>query len=551
MMKIKLFVSLSVILFLNLTAFSQAKTLQEEVLIHVDKKLLVPGDLLKFNFFVRSLDNGRLSEDSDVLYVSLFNQRSERLWTHKLLVQKGVASGDFMMPSDWISGNYLLEAHTLAMQAYGEGAFSTQELLFYNPFQEPKRDEESREAVELVPPTSDVENRKILLQFDHRKYEKRSRVDFKLMTRNGADLDSYFSFKVSLVELIDIEDNRSEPLFLEAKEEPLFEMGGERFTAFVQDANGKAMAEKYLAVSIPDEPFRLMFSRTDENGLADLIIPENRLSDEVFVQVYGKNHRDFKVSMLNKEIKELQPKWVNSIELSESDKILLSDYAIKNQIEASFYDLKSHRLLNKKDDAGQMNLSSKEVFYLDDYSRFPSLKETFTEVIKEASIGKKGAKLISSQTDIKTKYPPLVLFNGVLTQEYEQLMDYNAGQVNRIEIFRDPYSFYDNNFLGLIEIFTIDPELRLYARGNYMTSKRIPPPYKGKRYYNQRYDSGSWENIPDFRRTLFWQAPVYVRGSEQELSIYTSDVAGWYKIELLGVDKNGELTQIIDYFEVK
>jgi len=550
-MKIKTQLLLLIAFNLSMTFLGQNKFYQEEVFIHVDKKLLVPGDLLKFNFFVRNIEDGKLSEDSDVLYVSLYNQRSERKWTQKLLVNNGIASGDFMMPSDWISGKYLIEAHTFAMEAYSERAFSTLELFFYNPFREPKREALSQKSIKKPTSNLNSNSEKLSLNFDHRTYGKRARVNFELKSNTENGLESYFSLNVSLVELHDIVRDTLETETLDFDHQPQFEKGGERYSVFVQNLEAEPAEGQYVAMSIPDDPFRLLFARTNQDGLTNFFIPENRLSSEVYVQVYGKDHEDFTINFLDKEIKEFHPKWMNSIELSESDKYVLSDYAIKNQIEASFYNLKSHRLLNKNDDSGQMDLSSKEVFNLDDYNRFSSLKETFTEVIKEASISKKGGKLISSETDVKTKYPTLILFNGILSQEYEQLMEYNAGQIDRVEIFRNPYSFYSQNFHGLIEVFSIDPELRLYANGSYLAVRSIPPPNKGKRYYNQRYDTGDWENIPDFRRTLFWQAPVYVRGLSQQLSVYTSDVIGWYKVELIGLSKNGELTQIIDYFEVK
>src|SRR5690606_27033382 len=127
------------------------------------------------------------------------------------------------------------------------------------------------------------------------------------------------------------------------------------------------------------------------------------------------------------------------------------------------------------------NLGS--LFLLDDYTRFPTVKETFVEVITLAAVrgsGNNSRFIVNNAYDPNglakfNDLPPLVIMDGMLVQDNNEVLGYNAREIKSIRVVPQPYRYGPKIYSGIIAFETIAGNFVPSLSKDYVERITLPP----------------------------------------------------------------------------
>ena len=193
-----------------------------------------------------------------------------------------------------------------------------------------------------------------------------------------------------------------------------------------------------------------------------------------------------------------------------------------------------------------------ERYYLDKFTRFKSLEEVLREYVPGVlvRIRKDGFHLLvpdyQNRTDMED---PLLLLDGVPVFNTNRLMAFDPLKIQRLDVLTNQYFLGPVVHQGIISFTTYQGDLG----GFPVDSHALLEDYEGlqgqRDFYAPRYDTpaAARSRLPDFRNLLYWNPAVATRANaESEISFYTSDQAGRYRIVVQGLAATG-LTGSADY----
>ncbi len=238
----------------------------------------------------------------------------------------------------------------------------------------------------------------------------------------------------------------------------------------------------------------------------------------------------------------------------------LVDRSIRNQIENAYFQLKADSIQRKPpypEEFGQF-----ENFYvLDNFNRFPTLRDSFVEYIPTVAARKKGDHYVFK---VSPKYylddPELesMVFLDGLPVGSDEILAFSPYRIESIGVINNRYFMGPLIADGIISFRTKEGDLHGFTPG--INSK--PLKYKGlspaKTYtFPMHSDSEPGEanlssRIPDYRDQLYWVPEVRVPASgKYDLKFFTSDTKGQFEIIAEGISATGEIRTIRRYFTVE
>lgn len=212
-----------------------------------------------------------------------------------------------------------------------------------------------------------------------------------------------------------------------------------------------------------------------------------------------------------------------------------------------------------------MTLLTQKYFYdpysksyrLDDYTRFSTLKQSITEVITEMSYSRSGGKYQFHLKDFKAqtqiKEPITTLIDGILVQNVTDIAEYDAKNIEKINIVPKGYIYGGTVSSGLVSILTKDGNFD----SNTLSTKIFnfntdAVPQTEKIYFKQLYNAQTKNSrIPDFRNQLLWLPQFTLSENNTKISLFTSDVPGNYEISIEGFTDTGKPISLKESFIVE
>lgn len=185
-------------------------------------------------------------------------------------------------------------------------------------------------------------------------------------------------------------------------------------------------------------------------------------------------------------------------------------------------------------------------YRLDEYVRFRTVEQTFTEFIQGVVIRKIGNQpRFCVRKEEKQGFNDgntLVLLDGIPLADHQTLIDYNPYRLSRIDIYQGTYVFGNRMYEGMIAFYTPRhrfPDLRLPSGTQLLDYKGTAAveSLEGVAYPS---DSLRASRRPDFRHTLYWNPSLKNAAPDWELDCYASDFEGSYLISVEGVSPQGQ-----------
>ncbi len=522
----------------------------ETVVVNVNTNVLLTGETLYCKLYCQN-ENGTASAISRIAYAELIDSNRKSVARQKWILTDGIAQGDFFIPTTLPTGSYKLIAYTQWMLNVSAANFFETNLAVVNPFQPLAQ---TGTAGEAIPAQGKQPNSgAVAVQTDAQQYGLRSKVNLTLKNLSGAK--GKYSVSVRQMESLPA------PKASEAKNTAatgifgahLPELRGELVTGKVVSKNNKSVAGKTVALSIPGKSFAFKLTNTDKDGRFTLILDKNPLASSAVIQVLDENRNDFSIALDPALAADVSGLKFDDLLLNPEMAQLIEQKSIANQIGNAYYQSKKDSLVpQSQTDAFYHPLEKRYV--LDDYTRFPSLRETITEVILEMYSSKSGGKssihLRNTTLDSEAYGQPLILVDGLLIQDTNELYDYNPENIYAVDLVNFPYVYGPKTFSGLANFITKNTDYETKSKGDYIQKIDLARPAPAKIYFAPDYSDNRLDRIPDYRHQLLWQ-PDIVLNQAQTLSFFTSDVAGKFEISVQGFTQNGDPVLVKEYIEVK
>ena len=106
---------------------------RELVYAHLNKSVYIKGETMGFTAYVSNKSSKRLSKLTTNLYCSISDEKGKIIKSKLLLVNEGVANGNFFVDSLFTSGNYVFKAYTNWMKNFNEQNFYMQSIKVIDP----------------------------------------------------------------------------------------------------------------------------------------------------------------------------------------------------------------------------------------------------------------------------------------------------------------------------------------------------------------------------------------------------------------------------------
>ncbi|NJY63130.1 hypothetical protein HC174_10220 [Salinimicrobium sp. CDJ15-81-2] len=538
------------------------KTIEEEKpYIHYNSSLLFAGEYLYYKFYNLSSKTENLSDLSQVAYLELIGEDGNYIFKHKILLSNGEGQGDFFIPTDVPSGKYKLIGYTNWMR--NRGTFFAGNIAVINPYRgdqsafhkAPKNDSLSQKTSEKFSSTSGAFSAQTekLIEIDLQKtnFGKRERVVLDL-----EEVPGNYSLSVRIKDTIAIPAKSTAVNFQDninlrnKKNDSVYlpELRGNllsgRIIPKASEANLR-LAGKKVAFSIPGENYIFKIATTDKQGRFYVNLDEQYANPDALMQIIGESSEHFDIKPDPAPKMELPALNFEDFFISPDLEDWIIDRSVYNQIENAYYSVKPDTI-KALEPLEPFYTVEPEVYDLDAYTRFKTIKETFVEIIMFSWISNrrdKGSQIMIRQPEGATNFniPALLLVDGIMVQDHDLFINYPAHAVQSIKILRNNFFLGSHIFAGIIDVETIRGDFWENFNSEKVKTIELDMPLPKRYYFKQSYKENlsSNERIPDFRTQLLWEPSINLDSEKNSVEFYTSDVPGIYEIQLEGFTKEG------------
>jgi len=541
-----------------------SKLAEENTVITTNTNIILVGEYLYYKLLI--LSEGKPSQISKVAYVELIGPDKESVLKHTLAINNSSANSRLFIPSQLNSGHYKLLAYTNLNKNNVKKSIAILDLYIINGFTSKNQPNTTKlESVNLeksnVIKKVESINEKILIKPSKTIYKNREAVSIDVLTNSEYQNGDYLLSIRKLDSLNIINANSVNKIALsQSNKFYIPEIRGQLIIG--QLSNIKSVTnikDKKIALSISGKDYVFKISNSNKSGLFYFSLDNNFKKNEIILQVIEEDKESYKIELLDNTLKNLENLSFKQLQIDKTLKYYIEQRNIKNQIENAYYESKQDSIIAKTKPKAFYKPKEEKKYILDDYTRFPTVRETFIEVLLEAAVRKKGDSyriLVYDDYDEKKNktikdIDPLILVDGLVVQNNNDLMNYDPKKIESISIVKGQYLYGPKLYQGIIDVSTFNQDFKTTVSGNFFLETKIEVAENATNYYQPDYsDNTKNKRVPDYRRQLVWLPKVDLENKINTFKTYTSDDKGVYEIKLEGYSKNGEFVSTTNYFEV-
>ena len=534
----------------------------ERIYVSTDREVYLAGDAVWCS--LACLDgNGRFSNESAVSYLELVSAEGP-VCTAKIGLLEGRGAGSFRIPAGTPTGTYRLVAYT-AVNAAEKGApwqAGSRLLTIFNSTSSARVSDgveildaaayEARKPVEIAPEGALEMSARIRLP----------RNTPAVVTLHNAGAGASVSLSVHHVDglLPAPRENtpgrflRSIPASVETVREVSPEIDGEVISARVRGALHSDIDDvSMVSLSAAGSPTDLYMGRAEGDDRIRFYTSNIYGDREIVCEVSQLDRKegfiDIESPFIRPSAGEL-PKLVLSPaqqpDLTARKAALRAEKALRIDTLATFMAHREDLILSSVDH---------HRYHLDDYTRFPSVREIVVEIIPELHLRRDRGRnylTLTISDALNKRYDRtdniLVMMDGVVLSDVDLLLDFDAMLLEDIDIYDQAFLCGKTPFRGLVNFIT---------KKNYVTALHFPAnvrvvDFQGVAYpvaYNGAVPEGEGQ---DLRQLLYWHPILNLdAGSDYRLEFNTPGYAGRFKAVAEGFTEDGKPVYQEFTFEVE
>jgi hypothetical protein len=553
-----------------------SRAYREKVFIHLDRKLYLTGELVRFSVWCVDGSTNLLVDVSKIIYIELLNNQNNSIIREKVKLEGGRGQGYIDVPRHVRTGAYYLRAFTRWMTNSDPSCFFIARLYIVNPFlpveisktdtsvyrAEPEKTGNiAMHNLTDKPANSLGEELVISISKEKDIYGTRESVTLKITVTDRQGSPSPGRFAISV-----FKDNRHpylEPENIcrylyndlstgetENNKTPfdvLPENRGITLTGSIYDnIQQEPGSNVRLYVAIPGQIAKLYSCESGSDGLFYLQLFDHYGNQDIIIMP-AENPERYSIT-LDDPFPDRYIELKNEVFLPGEDMIIfIRQLMINLQIEDAYGKLDHGQELYRPDSRWGFYGRPDEYVIIDDYIKLPALEEVFFEIVKSVRITRRKDQYELTIIDPRTLLPilgkPLFLLDGVPVHDLNPVMLLlDPEEVERIDIVSSRYMMGDVSFSGIINVVTHDAEYDHFELPGYASRQsyqflQVPIPFHAPDY---SLSADSLRYIPDYRNTLYWDPDVITGASgEAEIKFYTADEVTRYRIVIQGISDRG------------
>ena len=332
------------------------------------------------------------------------------------------------------------------------------------------------------------------------------------------------------------------------------ELRGALVKGKVNTKDSLSLKSKEIIISFPDEESQVKIVSLDDKNEFGFILGNKLRGNELLLQLRDHYQNDYNIELLPAPQPDFSFLDFRKPVIQPEFKDYIIEKSINNQIENAYAAIKSDKTLFPEPE-GYFFSQELVKYNLDDYTRFPGIIETFVEVIEFGRIRKKADDSYNIMVRNKNAngeftLPALLIVDGVVVQDHNKLISFDAERVKSIALLRSKYFLGPAVYEGVVVVETKEGNFPEMFKEDFMEAARIIKAQNPKKYYSPNYDREDLNRIPDYRYQLFWEPSFNLTQENKEISFYTSDVKGEFEISIEGFSNMGIPISIKETFKV-
>jgi len=559
----------------NLSNENHNVAVNETVFLHSNATTFVSGETLYYKLYCLNTANKMPSAVSKIAYVELIDSDKKSVFKSKLYLKNSYGQGDYFVSTTLKTGNYKLIGYTNWMLNQPVSEIFQMDILIINPFQSNGTGNISANASEAIPNSQSIknevscENKNLKIDLDKKTFNNREQINLKIESLN--QIPEKGNYSISIKKKDDL-PNKTQINSCQFTQKPISttielinkegtvilpELRGEMISGKITSKNGSDDIQNILVgLSIPGKSFAFKVVKTNQNGDFAFNLDKPYYSSNISIQIMDENRSNYSIILDDlSRIDYSKLSFDAPFNLSAQIKESLLDRSVASQIESAYYHKKRDSIAKESPINSFYDPIAKD-YLLDDYTRFSTLKETSTEIVKEMYYQQKGNNYSLHLRDMsiytQLPDPALVLVDGLLIQNVNELFDYNMKNIYKISVVPGLYHFGPKTFNGIINFKTKNNDYVSKSSNESSLKATISRPTIKKIYYKPDYLAATKDDrIPDFRNQLLWIPEITLDQKENQISFYSSDVTGTFEIALEGFTQSGSPVSLRETFEVK
>ena len=201
------------------------------------------------------------------------------------------------------------------------------------------------------------------------------------------------------------------------------------------------------------------------------------------------------------------------------------------------------RYLAPAADSGAFYGKPTERYLLDEYTRFATLEDILREYVPGILVRhrKDGFHLLvpdNNRRDVMEN--PLVLLDGVPIFDTNRVMAFDPLKLKRLDVVMSRYLSGPLTYNGIVSLSTYKGDLAGFPLNPHALLHAYEGVQGEREFYAPRYDPpAAPSRLPDFRNLLYWNPLVRTTTGSTELTFYTSDQVGSYRVVVQGLTAGG------------
>ncbi len=516
------------------------KKLIEKFRIFTDRDLYMVDD--KIQFFVENLSPQYLKNPawSKVLYVELIAYDGTPVLQDKFPLSDVGAEGTLTIPEKILSGNYYLKSYTKWMRNYGPLFYSYKPVSILNFYTDTVilAPENYTSDFDVKPVSSQLES--IIKPLNNKNWKKRQNMDIKLSDLMEKDDQSTYLFSLvnSDVKTFDTIEILPKNPVSNFNFNYLPETRGLSISGKLAGEKGSDVSDYKIYLSIFDGSIYGCSAITDSTGKFAISFPDYWGNKKIFISYLNNSGKDYQLLVDNDFSSEKVNLPFIPMNISEAQKQTLKSIIYRSVVNSKFR--KDIPLDYQEMKARDFYTEPTLKLVLSDYIEMPHLEDYFYELISFAGVrhqkDKNFIQVLGPYSELNV-YPPMVLLDGVLINDIDELLKISPLKVKSIEVFNKPVIQGDVTYGGLVNIFSNDGDLagmNLPKSGLFFDYKMFKTESKPDSLENLPV------NIPLMKNTLYWKA--LDKNHQGDIRFNTGDVEGNYIMMLKKIDSNGNVS---------
>ncbi|MEL6484939.1 MAG: Ig-like domain-containing protein, partial [Bacteroidota bacterium] len=392
-----------------------------------------PGDYLYYKAYVREAKSKNLSDLSKVAYVVLVDSEGTVHFEHKLFLEKGMGYGDYFVRENLESGMYKLLAYTHWMKNAGEPAFFQTDIAIINPYTNNQSEVLGEASQIMSSPSTSSTSASTDLIVPQKAFASREKVNFSLEFKDEDAKQGHYSVSVyrknpfSLKAIATATEDEQKNSFAQPKtlsaDSFLPELRGELVQARVLDEASNPVSDVSVAFSALGQDEHFDIAQTNDDGTFYVNLAQDYETTPIFMEPITE--AAYTVEFVPKTRVDVTQLDFPEFKFDETVKDFILQKSIHNQLENAYAGAKPDSIVPA--DKAESLKSLEDVNYqLDDYTRFPTLRETIREVVTVVGVRDKQAFVWTDRSLAFENLPALVLVDGAFVKDHSLLWDLDA-----------------------------------------------------------------------------------------------------------------------------